>query len=399
MQSVSMWHQLRHPCPGGAGGDSQWTTSSLHPSLSIALPWGSDPSADRAALLLLLASEALVGVSRRLRAQFSGGVAGGRRATTPECTWERKKRDTQKKGGGVVERKTKEGVAAWVKPGERENGGVSEIGSKNDWTKSVTQKTLVWNRGGLLKPNGIGLAMILTGKVGENWARAKQTKEQEGKGRLTPARRGRSQSAVYAKGETMGTGLRTEPSHPNTPLAMLGLPVMLTGQRGEMRIIHSLDWFYPTNLFTTRMSCTLTSEPSLSKRSLWGGNVILTDRWLIFWQCMDQLGFLGAFSLKAIIYACKSNKGQMKKPPVHWALCGPEPCSKWVSAFRTSSQFSTYCWGSLATYNDGRLGPNCMKKRLTQPCFPSKSEPQCKGHLIFLKTQLICAFRPLSGRV
>lgn len=48
------------------------------------LPGASVPSADRAAALLLLASEAWVGVSRRLRTPPSTVPAGGLRATRPK---------------------------------------------------------------------------------------------------------------------------------------------------------------------------------------------------------------------------------------------------------------------------------------------------------------------------
>lgn len=63
------------------------SVSSQLPSLSGSperrLPGASVPSADRAAALLLLASEAWVGVRRRLRTPPSTVVAGGLRATRP----------------------------------------------------------------------------------------------------------------------------------------------------------------------------------------------------------------------------------------------------------------------------------------------------------------------------
>lgn len=58
--------------------------SSLAGSPKRRLPGASVPSADRAAALLLLASEAWVGVSRRLRNPPSAVLAGGLRATRPK---------------------------------------------------------------------------------------------------------------------------------------------------------------------------------------------------------------------------------------------------------------------------------------------------------------------------
>lgn len=65
--------------------------SSLSGSPKRRLPGASVPSADRAAALLLLASEAWVGVSRRLRTPPSTVVASGLRATCPKKTDHRKK--------------------------------------------------------------------------------------------------------------------------------------------------------------------------------------------------------------------------------------------------------------------------------------------------------------------
>lgn len=48
--------------------------------MGLADAWVSPPSADRAAALLLLASEAWVGVSSRLRTLLSTGAANERRA-------------------------------------------------------------------------------------------------------------------------------------------------------------------------------------------------------------------------------------------------------------------------------------------------------------------------------
>lgn len=56
------------------------------------LPGASVPSADRAAALLLLASEAWVGVSSRLRTPPSTVLAGGLRATRPENNHPKKNR-------------------------------------------------------------------------------------------------------------------------------------------------------------------------------------------------------------------------------------------------------------------------------------------------------------------
>lgn len=58
--------------------------SSLSGSPTRRLPGASFPSADRAAVLLLLASEAWVGVSRRLRTPPSIVLTGGLRATRSE---------------------------------------------------------------------------------------------------------------------------------------------------------------------------------------------------------------------------------------------------------------------------------------------------------------------------
>lgn len=58
--------------------------SSLSGSPRRRLPGASVPSADRAAALLLLASEAWVGVSRRLRTPPSTVLAGCLRATRPK---------------------------------------------------------------------------------------------------------------------------------------------------------------------------------------------------------------------------------------------------------------------------------------------------------------------------
>lgn len=58
--------------------------SSLSGSFTPRLPGASFPSADRVAALLLLASEAWVGVSRRLRTPPSTVLDGGLRATRPE---------------------------------------------------------------------------------------------------------------------------------------------------------------------------------------------------------------------------------------------------------------------------------------------------------------------------
>lgn len=67
---------------------------------SLGLPCVSPPSADRAAALLLLASEAWVGVSRRLRTALSTGAANERRATdavpTNENRADKRKRDGEK---------------------------------------------------------------------------------------------------------------------------------------------------------------------------------------------------------------------------------------------------------------------------------------------------------------
>lgn len=64
------------------------------------LPGASVPSADRAAALLLLASEAWVGVSSRLRTPPSTVLAGGLRATRPENNHpEKKNREEQKSQG------------------------------------------------------------------------------------------------------------------------------------------------------------------------------------------------------------------------------------------------------------------------------------------------------------
>lgn len=55
------------------------------------------PSADRAAALLLLASEAWVGVSSRLRTPPSTVVAGSLRATWPQKNSPEYKRKTQRR--------------------------------------------------------------------------------------------------------------------------------------------------------------------------------------------------------------------------------------------------------------------------------------------------------------
>lgn len=57
--------------------------SPLSGSPTLRLPGASFPSADSAAALLLLASEAWVGVSRRLRTPPSTVLTGGLRATRP----------------------------------------------------------------------------------------------------------------------------------------------------------------------------------------------------------------------------------------------------------------------------------------------------------------------------
>lgn len=63
------------------------------------LPEASVPSADRAAALLLLASEAWVGVSRRLRTPPSTMLVGGLRAIWPKNNHpnSRNSREEQKK--------------------------------------------------------------------------------------------------------------------------------------------------------------------------------------------------------------------------------------------------------------------------------------------------------------
>lgn len=70
--------------------------SSLSGSPKRRLPGASLPSADRAAALLLLASEAWVGVSRRLRTPPSTELTAGLRATwpkkkSPKSGWRRRK--------------------------------------------------------------------------------------------------------------------------------------------------------------------------------------------------------------------------------------------------------------------------------------------------------------------
>lgn len=84
-----------HPCRApyiytqGEGFGTGWVSS-------LRLPWTSDPSPDRAAALLLLASEAWVGVSRRLRTALSTGAANERRATDAVPT-HRNREDQRKK--------------------------------------------------------------------------------------------------------------------------------------------------------------------------------------------------------------------------------------------------------------------------------------------------------------
>lgn len=62
---------------------------------SLVLPWASPPSAERAAALLLLASEAWVGVSSRLRTPLSTG-ANERRAIDMVCPNRHEKQSRQK---------------------------------------------------------------------------------------------------------------------------------------------------------------------------------------------------------------------------------------------------------------------------------------------------------------
>lgn len=76
------------------------------------LPGAFVPSADKAAALLLLASEAWVGVSRRLRTPSSTVPAGGLRATRPP-------KDTRKK-----KKKKQRGTKEAEKDRVDENGGV-----------------------------------------------------------------------------------------------------------------------------------------------------------------------------------------------------------------------------------------------------------------------------------
>ncbi len=66
--------------------------SSLSASPKRRLPGASVPSADRAAALLLLASDAWVGVSRRLRTPPSTVLTGGLRATRPKILPEKQSR-------------------------------------------------------------------------------------------------------------------------------------------------------------------------------------------------------------------------------------------------------------------------------------------------------------------
>lgn len=62
---------------------------------SLVLPWASPPSAERAAALLLLASEDWVGVSSRLRTPLSTG-ANERRAIDTVCPNRHEKQSRQK---------------------------------------------------------------------------------------------------------------------------------------------------------------------------------------------------------------------------------------------------------------------------------------------------------------
>ncbi len=87
---------------------------------SLVLPWVSPPSADRAAALLLLASEAWVGVSSRLRTLLSTGAANERRAIDSVPVQTRKTEQTKgkrtEKGWGITQKRKDRGMTPmWIK--------------------------------------------------------------------------------------------------------------------------------------------------------------------------------------------------------------------------------------------------------------------------------------------
>lgn len=100
----------KHPCRASyiytqvEGSGTSWVSLS-----SLVLPWASPPSADRATALLLLASEAWVGVSSRLRTPLSTGAANERRAIHGVPKQTRKTEQTKGKRKKRLRNKHKEG--------------------------------------------------------------------------------------------------------------------------------------------------------------------------------------------------------------------------------------------------------------------------------------------------
>lgn len=104
-QATAPNHESPHPVGAGAG------VGPLHAPLGgggaspVRLPGGSDPSAESAAVLLLRASEAWVGASRRLRTPLSTGQARVRRATDrPKPPRSEQHQTKPNKNGGVREK-------------------------------------------------------------------------------------------------------------------------------------------------------------------------------------------------------------------------------------------------------------------------------------------------------
>lgn len=94
------------------------------------LPGAFVPSADKAAALLLLASEAWVGVSRRLRTPSSTVPAGGLRATRPP-------KDTRKKKKKNREGQKRPRRTEWMRMGgvkakqKKSRRGVNEVSERS----------------------------------------------------------------------------------------------------------------------------------------------------------------------------------------------------------------------------------------------------------------------------